>query len=141
MAWATKFFKSTEPGVDCRDGTPYPIEWEDRWTKLFGQADVLREAHGFPLKVLSCYRTKAYNTRIGGAVNSYHMKGQAVDLQVMGKEAIEERTLQLWEQLKALINAGSLPHIKGAGRYPTFIHIDTRESPKVIYFVGTRRNS
>ena len=42
--------------------------------------DPLREKIG-AIKITSGYRTPAYNKQIGGATNSQHCKGEAVDLQ------------------------------------------------------------
>ena len=50
--------------------------------------DPLREKIG-AIRITSGYRTPAYNKQIGGATNSQHCKGEAVDLQPL-KSNIEE---------------------------------------------------
>lgn len=40
----------------------------------------LRIAYGKPIKVNSCYRTPERNKTVGGAPNSQHVQGEAVDL-------------------------------------------------------------
>ena len=50
--------------------------------------DPLREKVG-AIRITSGYRTPAYNKQIGGATNSQHCKGEAVDLQPL-KSNIEE---------------------------------------------------
>jgi len=37
---------------------------------------------GVPLAINSGYRTTAHNTAIGGAVDSYHVKGMAADISI-----------------------------------------------------------
>jgi hypothetical protein len=70
----------------------------------------VRAIFGLPLAVLSAYRTRAYNTAIGGAAQSRHMtrillsdifgaKGQS-------SEAILLKTIQWWENLPELLVDG-----------------------------------
>ena len=40
----------------------------------------LRAHFGVPIKINSAFRCKALNAAVGGAVNSYHTKGRAVDI-------------------------------------------------------------
>ena len=40
----------------------------------------LREHFGVPIKINSGFRCKALNKAVGGAPNSYHTKGRAVDI-------------------------------------------------------------
>lgn len=42
--------------------------------------DPAREKLGMPIKVNSGYRSQAVNSKIGGAKNSQHLKGEAADL-------------------------------------------------------------
>ena len=44
----------------------------------------IREKIGKPIVITSGYRTAEYNKKVGGAQNSYHIKGQAFDIQVVG---------------------------------------------------------
>ena len=66
--------------------------------------------------ITSGNRCAEYNRAIGGAVNSYHVRGRAADIQVLGVEpsAIADY----------LENA--YPDRLGIGRYNTFTHVDTR---------------
>lgn len=78
-------------------------------------ADAIREEFGSALQVLSGYRSPAYNAAIGGASQSYHMKGMALDLKPMNGD------------VKGLLNAIKREgFIGGVGTYPTFVHIDVR---------------
>lgn len=42
--------------------------------------DKVREVYGKPIKVNSGYRSKLVNKKVGGASNSQHTKGEAVDI-------------------------------------------------------------
>ena len=71
-----------------------------------------------PLHVLSAYRTERTNAKLRGiydgvALNSFHIKGQAVDIRLPGRGKRE-----LYRAARAL-KAG------GVGRYRSYIHIDT----------------
>ncbi len=77
---------------------------------------VLRIMWGKPLHLNSAYRDPEYNAKVGGATSSYHMKGQAFDVSVVGwttaeKEAFKELAYEVG--------------FTGFGGYDTFIHIDT----------------
>ena len=44
----------------------------------------LRDIAKAPVNIMSGYRNKTYNTKIGGDKNSNHMKGEASDIHVVG---------------------------------------------------------
>lgn len=99
------------------------------------RCDVLRDKLGFPLKVNSGFRCFKHNEKIGGATNSYHKKGLAVDLTAGSKQRIE----LLWMQ------ARKDPVIQARGGlilYPWGIHIDIRGlcpfSPRESFFEDRR---
>ena len=60
----------------CRDGSTHSIDVE-----LLQRLEGLRAELGdHPLRIVSGYRSVAYNRSIGGAVHSQHLYGRAVDL-------------------------------------------------------------
>ncbi len=69
----------------------------------------------------SAYRTPTYNKKVGGATNSYHVKGQALDIPFLNSY----KYLTSREKMCAFFNTLG---VKGIIIYPTFIHIDTRTS-------------
>lgn len=79
-------------------------------------ADWLREQVG-PLIVNSGYRDPDYNKAVGGAPASIHMQFNALDL--YSRTVSASRLADL---------AAKHPNAKymGIGRYPNFVHIDTR---------------
>ena len=74
----------------------------------------IRDHFGVPVTINSAYRTSAYNTKVGGAKNSYHVKGQAFDIVVKGHTPNE-----VAKYAQAL-------GIKGIIQYNTFVHVDSR---------------
>lgn len=63
----------------CRDGTPHPNLTV--LLSLVAHLEVLRCLAGHkPLHVVSAFRTPTHNRAVGGATNSRHLYGDAVDL-------------------------------------------------------------
>lgn len=109
--------------LSCRDAakTPYPVEW--RSTRAVALARVfedLRAACGnVPLTVLSAYRTPAHNRAIGGARNSQHVEGRALDLKPPAGWTVA--------RFAALIRGeADAWGLGGVGVYRTFVHVDIR---------------
>jgi len=102
----------------CRDGTD-AILIDSRLPGIL--EDIRESCGGKPVTVNSGYRTPAHNAKVGGAPDSFHMKGQAADITIAGvnTEAI------CWAAEAALKKRG-IPG--GIGRYigQNFVHVDTR---------------
>jgi uncharacterized protein YcbK (DUF882 family) len=115
----------------CHDGTPYPAGWVDeRLAPLFATLDVIRGAWGGPLRVVSGYRTPAWNARVGGAGASQHMEGRAVDVAPLcAAHVMAEQCRDLHARVLRLITTGALPLAGGLGLYPGWIHVDVRRKP------------
>lgn len=114
----TENFKLEE--FACHDGTPVPPELVPTVKTLAEKLEIIREALGKPIKILSGYRTPAWNKKVGGAKSSTHMQGKAADITV---EDIEPSTVA--ETIEQLIKEGKLPP-SGLGRYKGFTHYDIR---------------
>jgi hypothetical protein len=121
----------------CKDTTrtPYPLDWRaTRLPLLVREFEAVRAAMGaavgreVPLRVLSAYRTRAYNAAIGGAPKSQHCEGRALDITPMdgGPAALE-----LLRQV-VLARAKSVLALRGVGFYPGFVHIDVRPSADLV---------
>lgn len=107
-----------------KDGTPYPEKWiNSRLLKLCNQLEVVREVVKAPLIILSGYRSLKHNARVGGAKNSQHVQGTAVDVMVKGLDA--KKLSAIFEDLiaKKLILDG------GLGSYSNWVHYDIRKVP------------
>lgn len=103
----------------CLDGSEHPID-----PQLIAMLERLRAAlGGMPIVVTSGYRSPRYNRQVGGAPNSYHVKGMAADIQV--RDAAPQR---VYDSALALF-----PDTGGLGLYRRgdggWVHVDSRASP------------
>lgn len=80
--------------------------------------DEARERAGLPFRINSGFRTLAHNRAVGGASNSAHLTGHAVDIAFNGTAA------QFEIMVKALISAG----FTGIGIGRSYIHADDSPS-------------
>lgn len=97
--------------------------------RLIKALQKIREHFGKPVSVTSGYRTEAYNKKIGGATNSYHVKGMAADITVTGVSNIE-------------VAKYAATFLKGVGLYNYkggFVHVDMRE--KKYFWKQDSKNS
>lgn len=111
----------------CRDRlrTPYPLDYRADPSRLPALAvafEALRAAVGLPLVVLSAYRTPAHNRAVGGAKDSQHVQGRALDL----------LPPKGWTPTALAAVARELPQIRGVGLYGTFVHIDVRPADRLV---------
>ena len=113
-----KNFKLVE--FACKDGTSVPEELMDNVKLLAKNLQVIRDYIESPLVIISGYRSKKYNTRIGGARRSQHMLAKAGDLQ-----SYLHTPPQLKEIIEKLIKDGKIMK-GGVGLYNTFVHYDVR---------------
>jgi len=83
-------------------------------------------AKGITVGVSSETRTPAQNDAVGGAKDSQHLHGNAIDVPLAGMtEAQQQEVLKQYT---------SDPRVKGVGFYPgSHIHIDTRAGEKVSF--------
>ena len=104
----------------CKSGEGTIIIYNDLITIL----QQVRTYINQPIKIISGYRTEAYNKMCGGAKDSYHCKGMACDIRPYDYDLNE----------LAIICASF--GAKGIGIYKTqnFIHIDIR--PNLYLFKG-----
>jgi uncharacterized protein YcbK (DUF882 family) len=112
---------------DCHDGTKVQkrdyngLEYLCR-TYL----EPMRKKYG-PVKVMSGFRTKSYNAKIGGASKSYHVytehdgNDQAADI------ICARGTPRQWHSTLNWIRTHARGGRGGLGLYGTFCHIDLRD--------------
>ena len=129
MAW-TENFSLRE--FRCRDGSEVPEELMCNLRLLCENLQVLRDHIGKPIRVISGYRSKKYNTRIGGARKSQHMSAKAADIKISGMSPEE-----VCELIKKLIREGKMMK-GGVGLYRTFVHYDVRGRNARWYGTGVK---
>lgn len=105
-----------------RGGIKNTVPPHNLWPKFIPTLrvlDELRKRLGVPITFTSTYRSPAYNRAVAGAGGSYHMEFRAADVQPVGISVSK-----LYEAAKALRTSGYFRG--GIGKYPNFVHIDTR---------------
>lgn len=90
--------------------------------ELCKQMDEVRVALAAPLTVHCCYRPEAYNKLVGGAKNSAHKSGQAIDFDAAGASCddIRKKILELKLLPTLRLRMEDLPA-------SSWVHIDTRK--------------
>lgn len=88
---------------------------------LVGYLQQIREHFRKPITITSGYRCATHNANVGGASQSYHMRGQAADIVVAGITPVQVASY-----------AESIG-VKGIGLYDSFTHIDTRTNKSFWY--------
>ena len=98
-----------------------PVEYFDNVLQCAEQLQKVRDLIKKPIIITSAYRTKAYNTAIGGALRSQHLTGSAVDSHAKG--------LDIRIYLTYLVRfTGFGGFCIGTGKSPTnLIHADLRD--------------
>lgn len=118
--------------LGCKDGTPYPSEWRNNRAIILAEIfELIRAASGSkPIIVLSAYRTHTHNRKIGGAINSQHLYGRALDLRPPKGHTVHS----FYELIRKLSKSTS---IRGIGKYLTFVHVDIRPTDRMAFWYGT----
>jgi len=110
------FFRGASDATICLNTDPPQSLWKNIIPTVVA-ADEAREKLGKPIRILSAYRSPAYNRRIGGAKASQHMRFCALDLGT-------EQPAKLYKILLEMRRDGKFKG--GLGLYRTFVHVDTR---------------
>lgn len=97
----------------CKDGSDKILIDVDFVREVL---QAIREHFNVPVTINSAYRTETYNRKVGGAKQSYHVKGQAFDIVVKNKTPGE--VARYAQQLG----------VKGIIQYNGFVHIDSRKT-------------
>jgi uncharacterized protein YcbK (DUF882 family) len=81
---------------------------------LLNRLEKVRIALGSPIKIMSGYRCREHNTKVGGAPKSMHVFGRAADIQAV-------------DMLRLMMLVRTMFTAIGDGRNKGFIHVDTRQ--------------
>ena len=103
-----------------KDGADFTHEVVENIVKLCNQLEVIRKALNAPIIVTSGYRSPEHNKAIGGALNSFHVKGMAVDFKT-NKHTPKE----IAKVIELLIADGKIMQ-GGLGVYKSWVHYDIR---------------
>lgn len=111
----SKNFKLKE--FQCKDGSQL-VKID---SQLLHKLQALRDEIGRPVIINSGYRTESHNKAVGGAQNSYHMQGKAVDIRVNGLKPEE------------IAKKAEKKGFTGIGIYKNFVHLDIRPVKTIWY--------
>jgi N-acetylmuramoyl-L-alanine amidase len=114
----TSYFSRERKGVK---NSPPPQRLWNNIVPALRIVDELRESLGKRCRILSSYRSPAYNKAVGGAPLSQHLDFNALDIAFDGVSP-----QQVYDRLLKWRKAGKFTG--GLGLYPSsgFVHIDTR---------------
>ncbi len=117
--------------LGCKDGTPYPKKFilDGRVFKLAAVFEDIRGIWNKPITIHSAYRTPEYNKKIGGARNSQHVQGRALDL-------APPKGIKLDDFYNKIKSNASEFGIHGLGKYTTFVHVDIRPVDRLVVWYG-----
>ena len=105
-----KNFKLRE--FECKDGS-HLVKVDHR---LVERLQKLRDRLGKPIIITSGYRTPEHNKKVGGAPNSQHLHGTAVDIKIYGMTP------------KQILPHAEAVGFTGIGLYSGHIHVDVRKN-------------
>lgn len=117
------YLGSSHQGGSCAGRNSLPPR--ALWNNLAATArmlDEIRHRLGCPVRILSGYRSSAYNGCVGGESGSLHLRYNALDW------TAAEGDVATWHRIATEVRAQHPDFIGGIGRYDAkrFIHIDTR---------------
>ena len=119
MGDITKNFSVRE--FACRCGNCY-VDGTKIDRRLVYKLQVIRERIDKPIYINSACRCDRHNNAVGGALNSYHLSGRAVDIAC-------DNSLDRHELVKQSLNQGL-----SVGISAKFIHVDTRDIPIIFLY-------
>jgi len=95
------------------------------WPRIANTAkmlDEIRHRLGASCRILSAYRSPAYNSCVGGESASLHMSFNAIDFRCASGTPAE------WRDVARAVRSSKPAFKGGIGFYSSFVHIDTRGS-------------
>ena len=126
MGDLTKDFSRSEFSCKCGCG------FDRIDPRVVEMCQTIRDALGEPIRINSACRCQSHNAKVGGVDGSYHTKGLAADL------SCAEGSQRLQAVVKALHDAGKLPHLAYCKRYiaKNFVHVDCGHKRVTMFAKG-----
>lgn len=118
QAKVSEFFTVREVTLGDPRRIPRDSDIKQNIFNLAKQLDQIREDWGSPILINSWYRPPAINNAVGGAANSQHLYGSAVDVRPGNQKLLQ---LQKWLDLDSWKDRAL-----GYGVKKGFVHLDTR---------------
>ena len=103
-----------------KDGAKFPLDVIEKLRELATNLQILREYVETKINITSGYRSKEHNKKVGGAKESFHVKGMAADIKIEG-----HTPKQVNDIIEHLILTGRMKQ-GGLGIYKSWVHYDTR---------------
>lgn len=103
-----------------KDGSSFPADIVKNLTILAEQLQQLRNHFGKSVAITSGYRSPSHNLKIGGAKDSFHVRGMAADIQIQGVSP-----KLVYNAIELLIKSGKMIE-GGLGLYDSWVHYDFR---------------
>lgn len=114
-----KYFTMNE--FQCKDGCEMPASAQENIKTLVEHVlDPVRERFGKPIYVNSGYRCPRHNLKVGGAVNSQHMKGEAADVR-----PVQGSGFTVQDLARVIVANGRWDQMI---LYPTFVHVSWKRN-------------
>lgn len=89
--------------------------------QLVNMLDALRDKFGQPIKINSSWRDPAHNAEVGGVADSSHMKGCAVDVEVLPGAFVYDLVAQAIQ-----VGFNGIGINKKTGTPTGFVHLEVR---------------
>lgn len=118
------------------DNTPTPTIIENL-KGIAGQVQKIRDHFGKPIRISSGYRSPRLNRAVGGAKNSQHQTGEAMDIQ--GTNGLTNADIFHWA--KENLDFDQLIWEYGTKKEPAWVHISYRRNSKnrrQILYIGVK---
>lgn len=99
----------------------------------------IRNNFNVPIHISSGYRSKALNTAIGGASNSQHCLGQAIDIDMDGSSSGVTNKM-VFDFIKSTLNFDQLIFEFGNANNPDWVHVSYSDRNRKEILKATRVN-
>jgi hypothetical protein len=122
---ASRFLDAVNPVSTAQANVRSGVDLDNTDERLTSFASDISSRYN--LQITSGYRDPTHNRRVGGARNSQHTQGRAVDMSLKGKSEQEKRQI--------IADLLTHPELGGIGYYPKSdsIHIDFRKGGKAAW--------